>query len=179
MTTDELKSGGLARLSRDECIAALRANCLGRVVTTFGPDRRPLVRPVSYVCDPQSGSIMFHSLSGGKLNALLDCRDACFEIDGESDGSMWSVIIRGRVETEERPREIARLEQLGLSPTLAIPPDGRWVRVRGEVITGVRFRRARQHDARDARETAVPGLSQPVTKRARSRGRTPRGPRAR
>jgi nitroimidazol reductase NimA-like FMN-containing flavoprotein (pyridoxamine 5'-phosphate oxidase superfamily) len=139
MTTDEPKPGGLERLSRDECIAALSANRLGRVVTTFGPDHRPLVRPVSYVCDPRSTAIIFHSLSGGKLNALLDCRDACFEIDGESGGSMWSVITRGRVETEERPREIARLERLGLSPTLAIPPDGRWVRIRGEVITGVRF----------------------------------------
>jgi nitroimidazol reductase NimA-like FMN-containing flavoprotein (pyridoxamine 5'-phosphate oxidase superfamily) len=140
MTTDGQKLGELERLSRDECIAALRANRLGRVVTTFGPDHRPLVRPVSYVCDPQSGSILFHSLRGGKLNALIDRRDACFEIDGESDGSMWSVIIRGRVETEERPQEIARLEQLGFSPTLAIPPDGSWVRIRGEVITGVRFR---------------------------------------
>ncbi len=139
MTTDEQQLGGLERLSRDECIAALRATRVGRVVTTFGPDHRPLVRPVSYACDPRSGSIIFHSLSGGKLNALLDCRDACFEIDGESDGSMWSVIIRGRVETEERPCEIARLEQLDLSPALAIPADGSWVRIRGEVITGVRL----------------------------------------
>jgi hypothetical protein len=52
---------------------------------------------------------------------------------------MWSVIIRGRVETEERPREIARLEQFDLSPAPAIPADGSWVRIRGEVITGVRF----------------------------------------
>ncbi len=139
MTTDGSQPGGLEHLSHDECIAALCANRLGRVVTTFGPDHRPLVRPVSYACDPRTGSIIFHSLSGGKLNALLDRRDACFEIDGESDGSMWSVIIRGRVETEERPREIARLEQLGLSPALAIPADGCWVRIRGEVITGVRF----------------------------------------
>jgi nitroimidazol reductase NimA-like FMN-containing flavoprotein (pyridoxamine 5'-phosphate oxidase superfamily) len=139
MTSDDQQPGGLERLSRDDCIAALRANHLGRVVTTFGPDHRPLVRPVSYACDPRSGSIIFHSLPGGKLHALLDCRDACFEIDGESDGSMWSVIIRGRVETEERPHEIERLEQLGLSPALAVPADGPWVRIRGEVITGVRF----------------------------------------
>ena len=58
MTTDEPNPGGLERLSRDECIAALRANRLGRVVTTFGPDHRPLVRPVSYVCDPRSAAII-------------------------------------------------------------------------------------------------------------------------
>jgi len=127
------------RLSRKECVAALEQNHLGRVVTTFGPDGRPLVRPVSYVYDTASGSIVFHSVSGGKLNALLDRQDACFEIDGKSSGAMWSVIVRGRVETEDRPAEIARLERLGLSPALTIPADGRWVRVRGEVITGVRF----------------------------------------
>ena len=125
-------------LSREECIEALRATSLGRVVTTFGPDSRPFVRPVSYVYDAVSGSVVFHSMPGGKLHALLGRRDACFEIDGAHDDWVWSVIVRGRVETEDRPREIARLEQL-VRPALDIPAEGRWVRVRGEVISGVRF----------------------------------------
>lgn len=123
-------------LSREECVEALQATAIGRVVTTVGAEHRPLVRPVSYVFDDQTKSVMFHSTPGAKLHALLDRRDACFEIDGGSDGALWSVIVRGRVETEDRPREIARLERLGLSPALSIPPDGRWVRVRCEVITG-------------------------------------------
>ena len=128
----------LHRLSREECIEALRANRIGRVATTVGPDRRPFVRPVSYLYDPPSNSIAFQSMSGTKLHALIERRDASFEIDGESDGSMWSVIVRGRVEIEEREREISRFE-LGVTPALSDARDGCWVRVRAEVISGVRF----------------------------------------
>ena len=125
-------------LGREECIAALRAARIGRVVTTVGPEHRPLVRPVSYLYDADTRSVVFHSLPGTKLHALLDRREASFEIDGATGEFLWSVIVRGRVETEVRSREIARFE-LDISPAVAIPREGPWLRIRGEVITGVRF----------------------------------------
>lgn len=128
----------LQRLDREECIDALRANHIGRVVTTIGPERRPFLRPVSYLYDSPSNSIVFQSAPGVKLHALIERGDASFEIDGESDGSMWSVIVRGRVEIEEHAREIARFER-GVLPALPDARSGSWVRVRAEVISGVRF----------------------------------------
>jgi len=135
---------GLTFLTERECIDALCAARIGRVATTVGPERRPLLRPIAYLFDTRTRSVVFHSLAGTKLHALLDRRDASFEIDGESDGGLWSVIVRGRVETEDRPQEIARLDR-ELSPALAIPGDGPWLRIRGEVITGVRFAAAAGH----------------------------------
>jgi uncharacterized protein len=128
----------LQRLSRQECIDALQLNHIGRVVTTIGPDRRPFVRPVSYLYDAPSNSIVFQSAPGTKLHTLIERGDASFEIDGESGDSMWSVIVRGRVEIEEHPREIARFQR-GVSPALSDARSGSWVRVRAEVISGVRF----------------------------------------
>lgn len=128
----------LTPLSDDRCVQALRGTRIGRIATTIGPDRRPLIRPVSYLYDTPTRSIIFHSLPGTKLHALLNRRDASFEIDGESDGGLWSVILRGRVETVDRPQEIARLASLH-SSALAIPREGPWLRIRGEVITGMWF----------------------------------------
>ena len=128
----------ITALSREECLEALRTASIGRVATTVGQEHRPLLRPVTYQYDEPTGSVVFHSLPGTKLHALLDRRDASFEIDGESDGWLWSVILRGRVETETRRREITRLERGPRTP-IPIAADGQWLRIRGEVITGVRF----------------------------------------
>jgi nitroimidazol reductase NimA-like FMN-containing flavoprotein (pyridoxamine 5'-phosphate oxidase superfamily) len=134
----QAEPAAIVPLTRAECIEALRRTHIGRVATTVGSERRPLVRPVTYQYDDPTGSVMFHSLPGTKLHALLERCDAAFEIDGESDGWLWSVIVRGRVETETRPQEIARLAS-GPQTPLPIAADGKWLRIRGEVITGVRF----------------------------------------
>lgn len=129
----------IATLPREQCIALLRGAHIGRVAATIGADHRTLIRPVSYAYDCARGGIVFRSMPGSKLHALLGGRHACFEIDGADDDSVWSVIVRGRAEAEARAPEVARLEALGVSPAIATGAGGRWIRLRAETITGRRF----------------------------------------
>lgn len=116
----------------------LRRDRVGRVavVTRSG---RPLIRPVSYVFDEASRSVVFRSRRGSKLNALSHSERACFEIDSAVDLNLvWSVIVTGVVETVTRPFEIARLEGLGLEPLVPVEPST-WLRIRSNVLSGRRL----------------------------------------
>src|SRR5947209_18205681 len=68
-------------LSREHCLDLLAAHNFGRlaVVTATGA---PIIRPVNYVFDKASQSVVFRTGRGSKLHALLRAAKAAFEIDG-------------------------------------------------------------------------------------------------
>jgi uncharacterized protein len=102
---------------------------IGRVVINE-PGLPPVVRPVSYVFDERSQSVVFRSALGSKLTRILDSEMAVFEIDGGDpvERTGWSVIIVGRPEEVTDRAEIGRLEDLELEPW-APGAKTHWVRI--------------------------------------------------
>jgi nitroimidazol reductase NimA-like FMN-containing flavoprotein (pyridoxamine 5'-phosphate oxidase superfamily) len=100
----------------------------------------PVIRPVTYVFDTNSQSIVFRSARGSKFTALLLSGLATFEIDGIDAVAEtgWSVIVQGPVEEVTNTNEIRRLEALGLHPW-APGEKPHWIRIRATVVSGRRI----------------------------------------
>lgn len=124
-------------LSRDECLRLLASNSLGRLAVAIDP---PVIRPVNYIFDEPSQSIVFRTSDGSKFHALLYAVHAAFEIDGFDPGSRtgWSVIISGVTEEVTNPVDVRRLDSLGLdSWTPGRKPH--WMRIRSRTVSGRRI----------------------------------------
>jgi hypothetical protein len=91
---------GLAVLDRDECLARLRTEVVGRLAVVHAG--APVIYPVNYVVDGED--VVFRSDPGVKADAGLR-GPVCFEVDHlhRPTKSGWSVVITGRLE-EARPR---------------------------------------------------------------------------
>ena len=102
-------------LTREECLALLASNSFGRLAVAMDS---PVIRPVNYVFDEPSQSVVFRTADGSKFHAMLINGNAAFEIDGIDPGSRtgWSVIINGMTEEITSPAELRRINRLGLEP---------------------------------------------------------------
>ena len=134
-------SGHLVELERDECVELLARTGFGRVAVS-PPDWRtpPVIRPVTYVFDRSSQSIVFRTARGSKFTAMLLSGQAAFEIDGIKPDARtgWSVIVQGPIEEVKNPAELTRLERLELDPWA--PGDKpHWIRLRASVVSGRRI----------------------------------------
>ena len=98
------------------------------------------MRPVNYVFDESSQSVLIRSGTGSKLFALACAVTAVFEIDGiDPLGRVgWSVIIHGATEEITDPSELRRIETLGLEPW-APGHKGHWIRIRASAVSGRRI----------------------------------------
>jgi nitroimidazol reductase NimA-like FMN-containing flavoprotein (pyridoxamine 5'-phosphate oxidase superfamily) len=126
-------------LDRQECLELLGAARFGRLAVSI-PDKPPVIRPVHYVFDEASQSVVIMSVSGSKLGALLRSAQAAFEIDSvdETGTNGWSVIITGVTEEITSRSEIERLLASGLEPWA--PGDSHTlVRIRAFTVTGRRI----------------------------------------
>lgn len=131
----------VAVLDRGECLELLRRSRFGRLAVAV-PGRPPLIRPVRYLFDDPSQSVVIHTAHGSKLGALLASQQAAFEIDGVEDGGTggWSVIITGVAEEITSRAERERIEAAGLESWA--PGDRRaLVRIRAFTVTGRRITR--------------------------------------
>jgi uncharacterized protein len=126
-------------LPRVECLRLLAASRFGRLAVAL-TEGAPVIRPVNYIFDQPSQSVVFRTSSGSKLHAVLRTGEAAFEIDGVDEGSRtgWSVIIHGVAEEITRQTDIRRLDALGLAPW-APGQRRRWVRIRARTVTGRRI----------------------------------------
>lgn len=129
----------LTELSRQECLELLASHNFGRLAVVIGGGT-PIIRPVNYVFDPRSQSVVFRTARGSKLNALLHAAKAAFEIDGidESNQTGWSVIIEGVTAEVAVPRDIGRLKRLGLEHW-APGSKPHWVQIRAWTVSGRRI----------------------------------------
>ncbi len=136
MTTSTL-TNEMSVLSRDECLRLLASHHFGRLAVTM---ETPVIRPVNYVFDERSQSVVFRTAAGSKFHALLLRGNAAFEIDGIEPGSRtgWSVIIIGATEEVRSPSEIRRLDHLDLDDW-APGPKPHWMRIRAGTVTGRRL----------------------------------------
>jgi uncharacterized protein len=134
-------TGQLAELERDECIRLLALTTFGRLaVSPRDWHTPPVIRPVTYVFDRSSQSIIFQSARGSKFTALLLSGQAAFEIDGIEPAAEtgWSVIVQGPIEEITNSAEIHRLERLELRPW-APGEKPHWIRIRASVVSGRRI----------------------------------------
>ena len=134
-------SGQLEELERDECVELLASTAIGRLAVS-PPDWRtpPVIRPVTYVFDRGSQSIVFRTSRGSKFTALLLSGQAAFETDGSDAASKtgWSVIVQGPVEEVKDAADVHRIERLGLSPW-APGEKPHVIRLRATVVSGRRI----------------------------------------
>jgi nitroimidazol reductase NimA-like FMN-containing flavoprotein (pyridoxamine 5'-phosphate oxidase superfamily) len=129
----------LVEIPRAECLELLAQSHFGRVAISRGDDA-PIIRPVNYVFDHRSQSVVFRTMSGTKLHGLVNARETAFEIDRIESGARtgWSVVISGVAEEIESPSEIRRLQKLGLE--VWAPGDlSYWARVRARTVSGRRI----------------------------------------
>jgi len=117
-----LASGGFGRLA---------------VNTGHGP---PVIRPVNYVFDEPSQSVVFRTATGSKFHALLHAAQAAFEIDGIDQQSRtgWSVIVHGVTDEVIDPAELRRLNAHELQ-TWAPGQKDHWVQIRAWTVSGRRI----------------------------------------
>jgi uncharacterized protein len=130
----------LTELSRDDALRLLREGQIGRLVVLTGLANTPVIRPVNYVFDDASKSVVFRATEGTKLITLARASHAWFEVDeiDPVNRTGWSVLISGVTEPVTERHEVARLEGLGLDSWIA-GPESRWVRVRARVVSGRRI----------------------------------------
>jgi uncharacterized protein len=130
----------ILELTRSECLRLLAATRVGRIVVSVTEWDRPLIRPVNYVFDESSQSVLIRSAPGSKLHALLRSAKAVFEIDGIDTARRlgWSVIIGGVSEEITNAAELQRIEGLGLEPWPA-GDKAHWIRVRPNTVSGRRI----------------------------------------
>jgi uncharacterized protein len=138
----------MLELDRNECLRLLASTSIGRIAITVPESAEPLLRPVNYVFDEPSQSVLIRSGPGSKLHAVLHSAKAAFEIDGTDMVARvgWSVIVHGVTEEVTNPNEVRRLEGLGHDPW-APGLKGHWIRVRAYTVTGRRI--AQVADASD------------------------------
>lgn len=123
-------------LSVHDCWKYLRSASVGRVaVTTAGG---PEIFPVNYV--PDSGTVIFRTGTGTKLDALLGGSSLALEADGlNAYGTIaWSVIIKGTASIVDSQEEFQEAADAGLSPWEAGSKD-HLVRVTPSEVSGRRF----------------------------------------
>lgn len=129
----------LRQIEREECLNLLATRRFGRVAVSCA-GQSPLIRPVNYLFDERSQSIVFRTAAGSKLHSLLATRKATFEIDSvdQQTRTGWSVIVRGVAEEVVDPLERRRLERAPLDPW--IPGEKpHIIRIRAWSITGRRI----------------------------------------
>lgn len=132
-------AAAMVNLPREECLRLLAAQGFGRLAVAAAAGA-PVIRPVNYIFDERSQSVMFRTSDGSKLHALLKAGEAAFEIDGIDEGSRtgWSVIVRGYAERVTNPMEVRRLDDLRMIPWA--PGEKRhWVRIRARTVSGKRI----------------------------------------
>ncbi len=129
----------MLELSREECLRLLASHSFGRLAVNMGHGA-PVIRPVNYLFDKSSQSVIFRTAPGSKFHALLRSASAAFEIDGIDEASRtgWSVIVRGVTDELTDSNHIRRLDRLGMEPW-APGRKRHWMYIRAGTVSGRRI----------------------------------------
>ena len=121
-------------LDEHQCWELLRSQEVGRLAVAI--TNHPDIFPVNYVVD--HATVVFRTAEGTKLAAAVLGESVAFEIDGETNGAAWSVVVKGQAVEIERMQELFDAVELPLYPWHAAPKH-RYVRILPEMVTGRRF----------------------------------------
>ncbi|MCB7137761.1 pyridoxamine 5'-phosphate oxidase family protein [Cellulosimicrobium marinum] len=88
-------------------------------------------------------TLVFRMVPGTKLATLVTNDRVALEWDGISDGTAWSVVVRGTARRLETAEQVEAEERVGppLVPVVDVPTE-EWVAVAAHDVTGRRFRLA-------------------------------------
>ncbi len=129
---DDRAPASIEALTRDECLALLAVNSVGRIAV-IGDDDLPFVVPVNYRLS--ADTVVFRTDAGTKLDALQR-HAVAFQIDAIDPltRSGWSVLVRGTAH-EVTPQE---LEPVDVEPWIG--PKSHLIQVVPREISGRRLR---------------------------------------
>ena len=138
------QDGQVERLSTAECWALLQETQLGRLAVV-NVDNTPDIFPVNYI--PYEGSLFIRTARDAKLAHIAHHPAVAFEVDGETDDSHWSVVVRGDAERVTRDDVIRKSGVRGLA---SWSPTAKHfvIKITANTVTGRRFRKDGGH--RDA-----------------------------
>jgi len=125
----------IVELDEHQCWELLRSQEVGRLAVAIA--NHPDIFPVNFVVD--HASVVFRTAEGTKLAAAVLGESVAFEVDGESGGEAWSVVVKGQAVEIEKMYELFDAVELPLYPWHAAPKH-RYVRILPEMVTGRRFR---------------------------------------
>ncbi len=130
----------MLNLDRSDCLRLLATTGVGRIAISVPEWDHPVIRPVNYLFDTASQSVLIRTAPGSKLHATLRSARAAFEIDGIDEAGRvgWSVIIVGVSEEITNAVELRRIEGLGLEPWAPGRKD-HWIRIRANTVSGRRI----------------------------------------
>jgi nitroimidazol reductase NimA-like FMN-containing flavoprotein (pyridoxamine 5'-phosphate oxidase superfamily) len=129
---------GIEVIDRDECLALLAAESVGRIAVIAGAE--PVIFPVNYAMDGET--IVFRTAVGSKFAAAVRGTRVSFEIDrfDPSARSGWSVVAVGPAEEVTGSRVIARMEaEIDLRPWADGERD-HWMVITPRRLSGRRVR---------------------------------------
>jgi hypothetical protein len=131
------QDGQVERLSTADCWALLQEAQLGRLAVV-NVDGAPDIFPVNYI--PHEGSLFIRTARDAKLAHIAHHPAVAFEVDGETDDSRWSVVVRGDAERVTRDDVIRNSGVRGLA---SWGPTAKHfvIRVAAHTVTGRRFRK--------------------------------------
>jgi len=125
----------IVELDEHQCWELLRSQEVGRLAVAIA--NHPDIFPVNFVVD--HASVVFRTAEGTKLAAAVLGESVAFEVDGETGGEAWSVVVKGQAVEIEKMYELFDAVELPLYPWHAAPKH-RYVRILPEMVTGRRFR---------------------------------------
>ncbi len=128
--------GPVTELSDEESWLLLDGSSFGRLGVSL--DDQPEIFPVDYAAD--GASILFRTAAGTKLHELIANGSVVFEVDSRTDGSAWSVTVKGRAHVLESPAEIEVADQESLPDWHPTKPFV-YVRIMPSQIRGRRYQR--------------------------------------
>jgi nitroimidazol reductase NimA-like FMN-containing flavoprotein (pyridoxamine 5'-phosphate oxidase superfamily) len=125
-------------LDREDCLALLRDEPVGRVALTARA--LPVVLPVNFAL--MEGDIVWRSAQGTKLNDASAGFVVAFEADHYDPERKlgWSVMIQGLAHVIEDAEELARARELPLESWALEGAADRYVRLVPNIVTGTRIR---------------------------------------
>jgi nitroimidazol reductase NimA-like FMN-containing flavoprotein (pyridoxamine 5'-phosphate oxidase superfamily) len=137
-----------ARLSTAECWTLLQSQQIGRMALVDG-EGVPEIYPVSFTT--HEGAIYLRTARDSKLSHLHTRPVAAFEIDGEDDGTRWSVVVRGEAAQLRDEREI---DESGVMDVVSLTPTRKpyVIKITPHSVTGRRFSK----DLRPERTAPIP-----------------------
>jgi uncharacterized protein len=133
------ESASIEVLDREECLRLLASGTVGRLAVNLRSEV-PMIRPVNYIFDERTQSILFRTDFGSKFQGIIVSAKAAFEVDriDEVRRTGWSVIVTGAVERVNNYLELERFANLGLRPW-GPGEKPHWARIRVWTITGRRI----------------------------------------
>ena len=127
-------------MSLDEpaCRDFLRQAPIGRLGVLV--DGRPEIFPIAHAYDEETGSLVFPTHRGTKLESALAWPWVAFEVDGLDieRGEGWSVLVVGRAELVDDDAAVERARTARRLPWRA-GPGACWLRIVPSKVTGRRL----------------------------------------